>query len=234
MKNLLGALIKARAEFKPIEKDGFNPHFRKKYATLDSILDAVTPSLCSNNLAVTQTISIEAEVPRLITTLWHVSGESLATEYPLRQSEDPQKFAGALTYARRYSISALLSITADQDDDGTTASKPSKSSENAALNTKIIGDVAELIGMEPPQIRTIVRSAGKERAAELTPEERDRVIKQMLVSWSMGQGVFQAPQHAEASYLKMLKENPGMIIGEECAIAWIAKVNAKKEGAAVA
>lgn len=98
------------------------------------------------------------------------------------------------------------------------------------LNKKIIGDVAGLIGMEPLQIRTIVKSTGKERSAELTPEERDRVVKQMLVSWSMGQGVFQAPKHAEASYLKMLKESPEMTIGEECAIAWIAKVNAKKEG----
>ncbi|MBD2535827.1 ERF family protein [Nostoc flagelliforme FACHB-838] len=45
MQELIKALIKAKAEFNPIQKDGTNPHFKHKYATLDAVLDAVTPGL---------------------------------------------------------------------------------------------------------------------------------------------------------------------------------------------
>ncbi|WP_223278598.1 ERF family protein [Nostoc sp. 'Peltigera membranacea cyanobiont' 232] len=45
MQELIKALIKAKAEFNPIQKDGTNPHYKRKYATLDAVLDAVTPGL---------------------------------------------------------------------------------------------------------------------------------------------------------------------------------------------
>lgn len=35
MQELIKALIKAKAEFNPIQKDGTNPHYKRKYATLD-------------------------------------------------------------------------------------------------------------------------------------------------------------------------------------------------------
>ncbi|MHC5731862.1 MAG: ERF family protein, partial [Nostoc sp.] len=41
MQKLISALIKAKAEFQPIHKNKTNPHYKSKYADLDSVLDAV-------------------------------------------------------------------------------------------------------------------------------------------------------------------------------------------------
>ena len=38
MQELIKALIKAKAEFNPIQKDGTHPHYKHKYATLDAVI----------------------------------------------------------------------------------------------------------------------------------------------------------------------------------------------------
>lgn len=137
MKQLLTALIKAKADFLPIKKDKINPHFKSRYADLDSILSACEPALLINGLVLSQTIELTESGMILLTTLWHESGESLISKYALPQISDSQKFGSALTYARRYAVSALLSVTADDDDDGNSSqsapSKPQTSSERASL-----------------------------------------------------------------------------------------------------
>lgn len=138
MKQLLTALIKAKAEFLPVKKDKLNPHFKSRYADLDSILSAVEPALLINGLVLSQTIEITETGMILVTTLWHESGENLVSRYALPQISDSQKLGSALTYARRYAVSALLSVTADDDDYGNNSqppvpSKPQTSSERASL-----------------------------------------------------------------------------------------------------
>jgi hypothetical protein len=58
----------------------------------------------------------------LVTTLRH--GEQwIASEYPLPVGATPQQLGSALTYARRYSLSSLACIAADEDDDAEGARK---------------------------------------------------------------------------------------------------------------
>ncbi|AGR48548.1 Erf-like ssDNA annealing protein [Anabaena phage A-4L] len=118
MKELYTALLTAKSKFPKIIKNKTNPHFRNKYADLDSILDAVEKVLFSNGLFITQTI----ENYNLVTRIIHAeTGQELKSSYPLPEGLDSQKFGGAITYARRYDLCALLSITADDDDDGNSA-----------------------------------------------------------------------------------------------------------------
>jgi hypothetical protein len=50
------------------------------------------------------------------------TGESVEDVMPLMLvKEDPQAQGSAITYARRYSLLTLLSLTADEDDDGEAA-----------------------------------------------------------------------------------------------------------------
>ena len=53
----------------------------------------------------------------LVTTLWHSSGQWISSEYPLPSSGRPQEIGSAITYARRYSLSAIVGNSADEDDD---------------------------------------------------------------------------------------------------------------------
>lgn len=121
MNELISALIKARSEFAPIRKDKVNPFLKNKYATLDAVLEAVEPALRQNGLTIVQTTEVNGDQTVLKTSLYHESGQSISGHYPLPQTDDPQKLGAAITYGRRYALCAILSVTADEDDDGNAA-----------------------------------------------------------------------------------------------------------------
>jgi hypothetical protein len=120
MKELLKALVVAKKGFKPIHKD--KQGARSKYCSLDAVLGAVEPSLHENGLCIVQATKQGESGFYLETSLYHVSGDCLTSTYPLLDSPDPQKTGSSITYARRYAICSLLSVVADEDDDGEAAS----------------------------------------------------------------------------------------------------------------
>lgn len=124
IKSLAGAFVKCQGEVGTALKDSTNPHFRSRYADLAAVWDAAKEALQANGLAVSQLPStLEDGSIALTTILIHNSGEYLGATYRLKpQKEDPQGYGSALTYARRYALSALLGIVADEDDDGEAAS----------------------------------------------------------------------------------------------------------------
>jgi len=123
---LLKALTKARDEFDEIAKDKINNHFKTKYASLDSINKSTGKALAKNGLCLTSHTAPSEDGLILTTCLWHVSGQYLDTIVVLPKAHDMQKLGSAMTYARRYSVSALLNVSADEDDDG-NAQRPSQS-----------------------------------------------------------------------------------------------------------
>lgn len=117
---LAAALAKAQAAFKPAIKDASNPFFKSKYCDLSGALDAVRDALSVNGLAIVQSTDA-GEKMTLHTTLLHASGEWISSTYPITAvKQDPQGIGSAVTYARRYSLMALLGIAAE-DDDGEAA-----------------------------------------------------------------------------------------------------------------
>jgi hypothetical protein len=80
--------------------------------------------LTKNGLSVVQIPGFDANDVWLETMILHSSGESLSGRYPLRPSQQtPQGYGSALTYARRYSLAAMVGVVADEDDDGNAASQ---------------------------------------------------------------------------------------------------------------
>ena len=118
------ALIKAQSQMQGIIKEGKNPAFRSKYVTLDSILDTLRPILTSNGLMLTQG-SQQPEAMQAVTVesrIIHTSGEWISTTVTIPVTKpDAHGLGSALTYGRRYSVSALLAISADEDDDANGA-----------------------------------------------------------------------------------------------------------------
>ena len=119
--DLNAALAKAQAQMKPAAFNRVNPHFKTRYADLAAVIAAVREPFASNGLAFTQTMYVSERGPVLLTTLRHASGQCLNSEYPLPERVKPQEFGAALTYARRYSLSCIAGIAADEDDDGNGA-----------------------------------------------------------------------------------------------------------------
>ena len=130
--DISAALAKAQSQMKAATFNKTNPHFKNRYADLAAVLDAIRKPLADNGLSVTQTTEIREGGFVLVTTLRHASGQWVASDYPLPVAAKPQELGSALTYARRYSLSALACIAADDDDDAEgarttnqTASTPS-------------------------------------------------------------------------------------------------------------
>ena len=121
---LSDALAKAQAEMTSITKDRTNPHFKNRYATLDAILDAIRPTLAKHGLSVVQGASDTTQGFNVETWLIHSSGEYIANVVAVPVSkQDAQGVGSALTYGRRYGVSALLALSTDEDDDGEAAVK---------------------------------------------------------------------------------------------------------------
>lgn len=134
IKNLAAALAKAQAAIQPAVKDKTNPAFRSRYADLASVWDACRKPLTDNGLSIVQ-MPVDAEAGRvaLETMLLHVSGEFISsTVSTALVKADPQGVGSALTYLRRYALSAVVGVVADEDDDGNRASQPAQRNGGAA------------------------------------------------------------------------------------------------------
>lgn len=127
---LVAAMAKAAASIENAKINRVNPHFKSKYADLASCFDAVRKPLGANGLVVAQTTEIRENSFVLVTTLAHASGQWIKSEYPLPTTGRPQELGSALTYARRYSLSAITGISADEDDDAETAERQTTANGN--------------------------------------------------------------------------------------------------------
>jgi hypothetical protein len=117
---LIGALIKAKGTFTRPKKDADNPFLKKKYADLNSCLEACEGPLNENGLTLLQFPGrfVDSSLS-LSTILAHVSGEWIAAEMSIPLGKvDPQGAGSAITYARRYALCAALSLCPGDDTDG--------------------------------------------------------------------------------------------------------------------
>lgn len=122
---LFAAMAKAQATVANATKDKENPGFRgSKYADLASVWEACREPLTSNGLSVTQWSSSTDGGVTLTTVLGHSSGQWMRSTLvvPLANTATAQQIGSALTYARRYMLSAVAGVAPD-DDDGNKASE---------------------------------------------------------------------------------------------------------------
>jgi len=122
IKQIAEALVSAQKEIRFATKDSTNPHFKSKYANINSVIEAVKKPLNDNGIAILQSLSPSDDNKLHLTTrLLHSSGEWIEdiAVCPI-QKQDPQGLGSAISYIRRYSISSLCALYAD-DDDGQSA-----------------------------------------------------------------------------------------------------------------
>lgn len=123
------AFVAAQAQIKGAVKDAVNPHFKNAYADLGSVMLACKDALNNNGISVLQTPAPTEQSGSLAldTVLMHKCGEwvSGTMVIPLGNRVDPQSYGSALTYARRYSLAAMVGVCPTDDDaEGTTDRSP--------------------------------------------------------------------------------------------------------------
>ncbi len=120
--NLIESLAKAQSEMTHAAFDQTNPHFKSKFASLKSVIDAIKPALNANGIFFMQ-VSHPLDHGVGIETIFCKADEKLSTGVVMVPVDkaNAQGLGSALTYAKRYSLAMACGIAADVDDDGNGA-----------------------------------------------------------------------------------------------------------------
>lgn len=139
---LAAALCSFQSELQDVEKNSENPFFKSSYADLSAIWGAVRPLLSKHGLAVSQI----GDGTNLKTLLIHNSGQFIEGSIALlTKDQTMQSLGSAISYARRYGLSAILGVS-QKDDDGNEASH---SNIHSKVNVPISpGDVVVPFGKD--------------------------------------------------------------------------------------
>lgn len=121
------ALAKAHAEMHNPKKGASNPFYGTKYADLSEVIKATKGILADQGLSVIQMPSQDGNYVSVETMLIHESGEYITSELsipvPIGAKNVAQEIGKAITYARRYTLSAVCGV-GQEDDDGESLSMP--------------------------------------------------------------------------------------------------------------
>lgn len=120
---LAKALIAVQRELSPAMKDSKNPFVNSHYASLNSVMQACREALLQNGIWLTQLpvpapVELGAGYIGLVTKLTHAESGQWQSSFivaPLPKN-DPQGMGSALTYCRRYALTAMLGIVTEDDD----------------------------------------------------------------------------------------------------------------------
>lgn len=132
------ALSKAQKEMMSAHKSSTNPFFRSKYADLASVWDAARDALTKNELAVSQTTNGDGENAVVHTILMHSSGQWIRGKLTLKPTKnDPQGMGSAITYARRYTLAAIVGVVQEDDDANKASEQTQKTTTRNFVKPKL-------------------------------------------------------------------------------------------------
>ena len=148
--HLYAAIRAVQGKIETVRKNGENPHFHSKYATLDEIWENVRKPLNDAGLIVLCDV-YTANGERLLTTrvIHAETGEEASCTFPIMAATNsPQAIGSAMTYARRYTLTALLEIVTGDgaDDDGEAAENNHNTPSNGTTRNPSARAVADALG----------------------------------------------------------------------------------------
>lgn len=136
---LAKALLNVQRQLQPIPKDSENPFTKSWYASLRSVMAACRDALLDNGIWLCQ-YPVPVDTPDclgLVTKLTHAESgqwQSSLAVVPMPKA-DPQGMGSAITYARRYALTAMLGmVTEDDDGEGAKAGQKSAARAKRATN----------------------------------------------------------------------------------------------------
>src|SRR3990167_1270934 len=166
IKELATALVEFQKEVEAVKKDGTNPFYKSTYATFQNVIETIREPLAKNGLSFSQAPDGDG----LCTILMHTSGEFIkATGKMTPKDNTPQGQGSAITYMRRYALSAILGIATEDDDDG-NAAQPKEANEYKA--PKYIG--------KNEASKAQVKKSSYDEARVKIEKETDKII---LADW---------------------------------------------------
>ena len=166
--DLAKALLDVQRTVQPVAKDAENPFTKSWYASLNSVMDACRNALIENGIWLCQ-YPVPVEQPNslgLVTKLTHAESgqwQSSLAVVPLPKA-DPQGMGSAMTYARRYALTAMLGMVTE-DDDGEGAKNGKKFPSRPKLPT--IASESQKVRQRDPFITNSISTPSNRPSASL-------------------------------------------------------------------
>jgi hypothetical protein len=159
-------LIEAKKQFGKALKNANNPHFKSRYADLQSVLDAISEAFQDKGLFVSQNGESIDGKPYLRTLVFDANGSIVDFGVlPIKTiKDDAQAFGSGLTYARRYALMSAFGL-APEDDDGQLASI---SSPVDALRQQVVklGKECIALGITPSEVQGALKGVEAKNLTE--------------------------------------------------------------------
>jgi len=196
---IAGALAAAAPGLREARKDRGNSHLRSKYATLEAVLEAVREPLAAQGIAITQGASSDGARVTVTTQLSHTSGEWMRTSLALPIPDNKaltavQAMGSTITYGRRYTLSALCGLGAEErdDDDGEAERAPPRRGRDERPEEREVrqaghhesweaarhGVMMRLreIGLSYEAANERITATGRPRLSAMPPEQRGKAL----------------------------------------------------------
>jgi hypothetical protein len=146
IKHISAALLKFQGAVEGVGKSSANPHFKSRYANLETVVDTARPELQAAGIVFMQSGGAIVEgVMAMSTRLIHVdSGEWIQGTMDIALGKrDPQGVGSAQTYAQRYHLMAMLGLP-PVDDDGEGAMDRTNSRPEPEAPKTLVKDQREI------------------------------------------------------------------------------------------
>jgi hypothetical protein len=138
--NIYTALLEVQAGAWLVKKTSDNPFYKSTYADLAAVSQTCREAMTKAGLVVIQLPIVNEHGAGCLTRIVHAeTQEAIENELvlPLGAKRDAQAVGSCITYARRYSLGALIGIVAqDEDDDGNNAVKSGPGAEKPKQTKK--------------------------------------------------------------------------------------------------
>lgn len=181
------AFAEAQAEIPPIPKDKVvynkDGSVRYRYASLDTILDTVRPILTRHGFSILFKTACNDKSVTVTCILRHIGGHEEETSFtapidPSSNMTEIQKYGAALSYAKRYALSSLLGITADEDTDANIETEISDVTVTETKTTQENGNGKDNMATEKQiaKIQVLLKDMPRERRLALVSEIIGRPI----------------------------------------------------------
>ena len=195
--NIIPALLKFQNTNKGIQKD--SQGYSYQYISLDQILELVRPALSNVGIYMSQNIN-HVDIGGVSkttceTVLYHTSGEWISSGQMIVEPTNnpkmsiPQNMGSAITYSKRYQLTAILGLSADVDDDATIVAEnkqawgqtvtPAQIKTLAALMKEKNVDQEDMQKIMAAEIHT------SKSASQLSQEEASKLINHLTTMASI-------------------------------------------------
>lgn len=153
-------LAKFQQEVGTITKDSKGHNY--KYASLDHIIEIITPFLKSNELGFLH----KFDGSDIICVLFNTEGDAIDSRFTMPQEEMRgmnmnQSMGASITYARRYTLTAILGLATDEDTDG-VVSRPQ--------NNKVAPQGQNIPKKEVKKDELVVESEAFKKLVDIAPK----------------------------------------------------------------